>query len=80
MVNEMSKIVQPKGVCTSCLMSKQARKQFPSKANYTVKKALDLFYGDLCGPILPKTTRGNKYFFFLDDDYSRYMWVYFLEK
>ncbi|GJY71112.1 zinc finger, CCHC-type containing protein [Tanacetum coccineum] len=39
---------------------------------------LDLVYGDLCGPITPPTPSGKKYIFLLVDDYSRYMWVYFL--
>ncbi|GJU16083.1 ARID DNA-binding domain-containing protein [Tanacetum coccineum] len=37
-----------------------------------------LNYGDLCGPIIPPTPSGKKYIFLLVDDYSRYMWVYFL--
>ncbi|GKE18184.1 zinc finger, CCHC-type containing protein [Tanacetum coccineum] len=32
----------------------------------------------LCGPISPPTPTGKKYIFLLVDDYSRYMWVYFL--
>jgi hypothetical protein len=32
-------------------------------------------HGDLCGPILLTTPRGNKYFLLLVDDLSRYMWV-----
>lgn len=79
MVNGMPRITQPKTVCTGCLMSKQTRKQFPTKANYTAKMALDLIHGDLCGPISPTTAGGNKYFFLLVDDYSRKMWVYFLK-
>nr|GEV62389.1 zinc finger, CCHC-type [Tanacetum cinerariifolium] len=39
---------------------------------------LDLVYGDLCGPITPPPPSGKKYIFLLVDDYSRYMWVYFL--
>ncbi|GJT41272.1 ribonuclease H-like domain, reverse transcriptase, RNA-dependent DNA polymerase [Tanacetum coccineum] len=40
---------------------------------------LDLVYGDLCGPITPPTPSGKKYIFLLVDDYSRYMWAYFLK-
>ncbi|GJW90551.1 ribonuclease H-like domain, reverse transcriptase, RNA-dependent DNA polymerase [Tanacetum coccineum] len=35
--------------------------------------------GDLCGPITPPTPSGKKYIFLLVDDYSRYMWAYFLK-
>ena len=78
MVNGMPKVTQPNEVCTGCLMSKQTRKQFPSKTSYNANKVLELVHGDLCGPILPETTSGKRYFFLLVDDYSRYMWVYFL--
>lgn len=79
MVTGMPNIQQPKGTCDGCLMSKQTRKQIPSKANYVAKKALDLIHADLCGPISPETNSGNRYFFLLVDDFSRYMWVYFLK-
>nr|GEW90533.1 zinc finger, CCHC-type [Tanacetum cinerariifolium] len=48
------------------------------KAKARSTSPLDLVYGDLCGPITPPTPSGKKYIFLLVDDYSRYMWVYFL--
>lgn len=42
MVNGMPKINPPDEVCRGCLMSKQTRKQFPSKSNYTATKVLEL--------------------------------------
>nr|GEX57056.1 ribonuclease H-like domain, reverse transcriptase, RNA-dependent DNA polymerase [Tanacetum cinerariifolium] len=48
------------------------------QAKYRSKTALDLIYGDLCGSISPPTPSGKKYIFLLVDDYSRYMWEYFL--
>ncbi|GJX96525.1 retrovirus-related pol polyprotein from transposon TNT 1-94 [Tanacetum coccineum] len=48
------------------------------QAKYRSKTALDLIYGDLCGPISPPTPSGKRYIFLLVDDYSRYMWEYFL--
>lgn len=60
-------------------MSKQTRKRFPAQSNYRAEQVLDLIHGDLCGPILPETSGGNKYFLLLVDDYSRAMWVYFLK-
>lgn len=71
-------IVQPKELCTGCLMSKQMRKTFPAQSSYRAKQVLELVYGDLCGPISPETSSGNRYFFLLVDDYSRVMWVYML--
>lgn len=60
-------------------MSKQARKQMPTKSSYSAKGILELIHGDLCGPINPETASGNKYFFLLVDDYSRFMWIYLLK-
>ncbi|GJX41925.1 ribonuclease H-like domain, reverse transcriptase, RNA-dependent DNA polymerase [Tanacetum coccineum] len=51
---------------------------FPKKAKARSTSPLDLVYGDLCGPITPPTPSGKRYIFLIVDDYSRYMWVYFL--
>lgn len=40
---------------------------------------MELVHGDLCGPITPSTTAGNKYVFLLVDDFSRVMWIYLLK-
>ena len=40
--------------------------------------ALELFHGDLCGPITPATNGGRRYFLLLVDDYGRYMWLQLL--
>lgn len=76
MVHGLPTITQPENVCDGCLMSKQTRKPFPAKANYSATKLLQLVHGDLCGPIQPPTAVGNQYFFLLVDNYSRAMWVY----
>ncbi|GJS95510.1 ribonuclease H-like domain, reverse transcriptase, RNA-dependent DNA polymerase [Tanacetum coccineum] len=55
-----------------------AEAPFPKKAKARSTSPLDLVYGDLCGPITPPTPSGKKYIFLLVDDYSRYMWAYFL--
>nr|GEW45238.1 retrovirus-related Pol polyprotein from transposon TNT 1-94 [Tanacetum cinerariifolium] len=65
-------------VCDVCLIEKHSRASFPKKAKARSTSPLDLVYGDLCGPITPPTPSGKKYIFLLVDDYSRYMWVYFL--
>nr|GEU98103.1 zinc finger, CCHC-type [Tanacetum cinerariifolium] len=65
-------------VCDVCLIGKHSRAPFPKKAKARSTSPLDLVYGDLCGPITPPTSSRKKYIFLLVDDYSRYMWVYFL--
>lgn len=77
MVCGIPKLMQPKGICEGCLMSKQVRKPFPSQTNFTAKGVLELIHGDICGPITPRTR--NKYYFLLVDDFSRKMWVYMLK-
>ena len=79
MARGMPKITQPKNVCDGCLLSKQTWKQFPKQTNYNSVKVLELVHGDLYGPISPETASGNRYFFLLVDDFSRFMWVYFLK-
>ncbi|GJR47278.1 zinc finger, CCHC-type containing protein [Tanacetum coccineum] len=65
-------------ICDVCLIRKHSRKPFLKKAKARSTSPLDLVYGDLCGPITPPTPSGKKYIFLIVDDYSRYMWVYFL--
>ncbi|KAL8148078.1 hypothetical protein AgCh_005425 [Apium graveolens] len=79
MVTGLPKINQSKEVCKGCLISKQTRMSFPNKVTYGSTKVLQLVHGDLCGPIEPITSGGNKYFFLLVDDFSRAIWVYMLK-
>lgn len=79
MAHGIPEFTQQKGVCSGCLLSKQARAPFPSQANFAAKVKLELIHGDLCGPISPPTPAGNRYFLLLVDDYSRRMWVYMLK-
>nr|GEY65329.1 zinc finger, CCHC-type [Tanacetum cinerariifolium] len=65
-------------ICNVCLVGKQSRAPFPKIAKGRSTLPLDLIYGDLCGPITPPTPSGKRYIFLLVDDYSRYVWAYFL--
>nr|GEU62318.1 zinc finger, CCHC-type [Tanacetum cinerariifolium] len=65
-------------ICDVCLIGKHSRAPFPKKEKARSNSPLDLVFGDLHGPITPPTPSGKKYIFLLVDDYSRYMWVYFL--
>ncbi|XP_048625675.1 uncharacterized protein LOC106444440 isoform X1 [Brassica napus] len=64
-----------KSVCGSCLLGKQARQSFPQATSYRASELLELIHGDLCGPITPSTSAGNRYILVLIDDCSRYMWT-----
>lgn len=71
---------RPKEICSGCLLSKQTRSPFPSKANFLAKEKLELVHSDICGPISPPTPAGNRYFILFIDDFSRNMWVYMLKQ
>ncbi|KAL8156085.1 hypothetical protein AgCh_001244 [Apium graveolens] len=60
MVKGFSNITQPKDVCVGILLSKQTRKQMPTKSTFSAAKVLELVHDDLCGPIMPETTVGNR--------------------
>ena len=79
MAHGLPLISQPGEICSGCLMSKQTRKPFRSKSNFTAKTKLELIHLDLCGPLSPPSPAGNRYFMLLVDDYTRMMWVYFLK-
>ena len=62
-------------VCEACRLGSRRHISFSKQAEYRARELLDLVHGNLCGPIVPATSRGNKYFLLLVDDLSRYMWV-----
>ncbi|GAA0171472.1 transmembrane signal receptor [Lithospermum erythrorhizon] len=50
----------------------------PKKENWRANKVLELVHSDICGPITPTSSSGNRYFLTFIDDYSRKGWVYLL--
>jgi hypothetical protein len=62
-------------VCEVCQARKQRHTSSPEQAKYRARELLDLVHGNLCGPITPTTSGGNKYFLLVVYDLSRYMWV-----
>ncbi|KAJ9567458.1 LOW QUALITY PROTEIN: hypothetical protein OSB04_003424 [Centaurea solstitialis] len=80
MVRGVPSITHPTQLCEVCLVGKQSRLSFPIQAQYRASKPLELIHTDLCGPIAPETSAGNRYFFLLVDDFSRFMWVYVIKR
>ncbi|KAI3775731.1 hypothetical protein L1987_45483 [Smallanthus sonchifolius] len=78
LVQGIPKINHASQICDACLLGKHSRAPFPKQAKFKSMEALDLVYGDLCGPISPPTHSGKKHIFLLVDDCTRYTWVYFL--
>nr|GEV07010.1 putative zinc finger, CCHC-type [Tanacetum cinerariifolium] len=78
MVNRMPCDAHPKQLCNGCVVAKQTRQSFPDEAQRRASKPLELVHTDLCGPITPQSTGGNRYFLLIVDDWCRHMWVYLL--
>lgn len=56
----------------------ECRTSFPQQAKYRNTKPIELVHGDLCRPITPATSNGNKYMPLLVDDMSQFMWAMLL--
>ncbi|GJZ96940.1 retrovirus-related pol polyprotein from transposon TNT 1-94 [Tanacetum coccineum] len=57
---------------------KSKKASHPPKLVPSDHSKLELFYTDLCGPMMVASINGKKYILVIVDDYSRYTWVYFL--
>ena len=65
--------------CEVCALGKHARAPFrASKHRY--EKPLQLVFTDLAGPMEVTSIGGSRYFFTVIDAFSRYTFVYFIEK
>ncbi|KAD4982585.1 hypothetical protein E3N88_19256 [Mikania micrantha] len=69
-------MIKETAVCEGCLVSKQKCKSFPKEAQWRASKPLELVHADICGPISPQTSGGNRYFMLIVYDFTRYTWVY----
>ncbi|KPJ19636.1 Retrovirus-related Pol polyprotein from transposon TNT 1-94 [Papilio machaon] len=65
--------------CITCLEAKQTRLPFKHKGTGTTK-LLELVHSDVCGPMETESLGGAKYFLTFTDDYSKKIFVYFLQK
>ena len=68
----------PKGQCIPCIKKKHHREAFLKKACRQATTLLELVHIDLYGPMSKASLGGSKYFMLIVDDFSRFMWVYFL--
>lgn len=66
-------------MCRPCLKGKAHRLSFPDSDSKT-NNILELIHSDLCGPMEVESIGGSKYFLTFIDDYSKKVFVYFLEK
>lgn len=65
--------------CTSCDLAKMHRQPFPGTFPRATTK-LKVIHMDLCGPITPTSRGGNKYFLKIVDGYSKYRFLFTMER
>jgi hypothetical protein len=70
LVHGMPPVDQVKEFYDGCAIDKQHRTLFPCATAFCAEKPLELVHMDLCGPIMPLTAGGKKYFLLLVDDHS----------
>jgi hypothetical protein len=62
----------------ACQVEKQVRAYDHAKNIMTTIRSLEMLHMDLFGPIVYISIGGNKYGLVIVDDYSRFIWVFFL--
>jgi transposase InsO family protein len=67
-------------VCSACRAGKQVATHHPHKNIMTTDMPLELDHMDLFGSIAYISIGGSKYCLVIVDDYSRFMWVFFLQE
>ncbi|GKA94214.1 retrovirus-related pol polyprotein from transposon TNT 1-94 [Tanacetum coccineum] len=65
---------------SACEKGKHQRASFKTKRLFSINKCLHLLHMDLFGPVKPQTISHNKYTLVIIDEYSRYIWYFFLKK
>ena len=65
-------------MCSLCMVGKQHREAISKRSLWRATKKLQLIHADICGPITPESNSDKKYIISFIDDYSRKLWIYFL--
>ena len=66
-------------VCESYLEGKMTKRPFNAKGN-VAKDLLELVHSDVCGPMSDQARGGYEYFITFTDDYSRFGYVYLMNR
>jgi hypothetical protein len=67
-------------VCASCRHVKMVDSSHPPLPNMMIERPCELLHTDLVGQACVRSVGGKWYVLVVVDDYSRYAWVFFLEK
>ena len=65
------------GTCIDCIKGKQTNKT--KKGAMRSSDILEIVHTDICGPFPEVCLNGQRFFISFIDDYSRYVWVYFMK-
>jgi hypothetical protein len=67
-------------ICSSCQAGKQVGAHHQHKNVMKTDRPLELLHMDLFSPNAYISISGSKYCLLIVDDYSRFTWVFFLQK
>jgi len=79
MVVGLPSIQKNDNVCEGCIYGKMHRLPFPKTA-WRAHAPLELVHADICGPTRTPSLSNKRYFLLFVDDYTRMMWIYFLDQ
>nr|GEV81013.1 retrovirus-related Pol polyprotein from transposon TNT 1-94 [Tanacetum cinerariifolium] len=65
-------------LCSAYEQGKIHRKHHNSETAFASNKPLNLLHMDLCGPTRVESINEKRYVLIVDEDYSRYTWVFFI--
>jgi hypothetical protein len=67
-------------VCAPCRHAKNVASSHPPLTDVMTEHPCELLHMDLVGPVRVRSVGGKWYVLIVVDDYSRYLWVFFLEE
>jgi transposase InsO family protein len=79
-VRDLPELREIESKCQDCFLGKQHRETIPKIAQWRASEKLELIHSDLCGPIIPSSNSGSRYFMTFTDDFSRKTWIYILKE
>ena len=79
-VHGLPKISSNPKVFEGCAMGKKYVESFSQGKSWRAKTRLHLVHSDVMGPFKTPSIGGSRYALTFIDDYSRIIWIYFLQK
>lgn len=80
MVCGLPQVKEPSQVCEECCKRKQTRKAFKHDLAMRSKEKLEIIHSRVCGPFEVRSDGGNYYFLTFIDEFTRYIFIYLIEK